>query len=192
MKEVIQNLITLVDSFVFSDILKNPPKPYNEDKVNIISELEKLIDNKNKPFYEFYRDIKLTLSKTRDANLDILGEQVPLSKGIYNFEDYRMCLPFRFYLDYNDKKEAKIYIKEYEFCSKYYDKTVIETINKYKNISLEKINDTDAFEYIHNFSQEFYNLKNRDNQFFIMMDSIPDNTLVFQPLSAIKLHEIKI
>ena len=192
MKEVIQNLITLVDSFVFTDILKNPPKPYNEDKVNIISELEKLIDNKNKPFYEFYRDIKLTLSKTRDANLDILGEQVPLSKGIYNFEDYRMCLPFRFYLDYNDKKETKIYIKEYEFCSKYYDKTVIETINKYKNISLEKINDTDAFEYIHNFSQEFYNLKNRDNQFFIMMDSIPDNTLVFQPLSYQQLNYMKL
>ena len=115
MNEVIQNIISLVDTFVFSDILKNPPKPYNEDKINIISELKKLIVNQNKPFYEFYRDIKMALSKTRDANLDILGGQVPLSKGLYNFEDYKMCLPFRFDLDYNDRKEIKIFIKEYDF-----------------------------------------------------------------------------
>ena len=119
MKDVITNIKSLLGSFVFSDILKKPPEPYYKDTVDIISEFDNITINQNRAFYEFYRDIKTLLSRTRDANLDILGGKLTLGKGTYNFEDYRMCLPFAFYIDNKNNTGIKMYIKEFEFCSKY-------------------------------------------------------------------------
>ena len=192
MKDVITNIKFLLGSFVFADILKNPPEPYQNDTVDIISEFDKININQSRPFYEFYRDIKTLLSLTRDANLDILGGRVTLPKDTYDFDYYRMCLPFTFYLDYKDNKDIKMYIKEYEFCSKYFDINVINTIKKYENIPLEKINDTEPFDFVYKFSIEFYNFKNRDAQFTNMINVIPDNTLVYQPLTPWQLNYIKL
>ena len=116
MKDVINNITSLLESFIFVDILKEPPEPYESDKVDIISVFNNIKINESRPFYDFYRDAKKTLSLSRDANLDILGGQVSLPKGTYNFENYRMCLPFTFYLDYKDNTEVKMYIKEFEDC----------------------------------------------------------------------------
>ena len=192
MKDVITNIKTLLGSFIFADILKEPPEPYENDTVDIISSFDNITINQNRPFYEFYRDIKMTLSRTRDANLDILGGKVPLGKDTYNFEDYRMCLPFTFYLDNKNNTEVKMYIKEYEFCSKYFDSNVIKTIKELENVPLEKINGSDPFDFVNKFSEEFYNLKNRDAQFANMIDVIPDNTLVYQPLTPYQLNYIKL
>jgi hypothetical protein len=85
-----------------------------------------------------------------------------------------------------------MYIKEYEFCSKYFDINVINTIKKYENIPLEKINDTEPFDFVYKFSIEFYNFKNRDAQFTNMINVIPDNTLVYQPLTPWQLNYIKL
>ena len=114
-----------------------------------------------------------------------MGGKVPLGKDTYNFEDYRMCLPFVLYLDNKNNTGVKMYIKEYEFCSKYFDKTEIDAIKNLENVPLEKINGSDPFDFVYKFSIEFYNLKNRDAQFANMIEVIPDNTLVYQPLTLI-------
>ena len=57
---------------------------------------------------------------------------------------------------------------------------------------LEKINGSDPFDFVNKFSEEFYNLKNRDAQFSNMIDVIPDNTLVYQPLTPWQLNYIKL
>ena len=45
MKDVITNIKSLLDAFVFSDILKNPPEPYDKDKFDIISAFDNINDN---------------------------------------------------------------------------------------------------------------------------------------------------
>ena len=58
MREVLENVMIILDSYSFSDIIKSPPYPYNDSKVNIIEEISKIDIDVERPFYEFYRDLK--------------------------------------------------------------------------------------------------------------------------------------
>ena len=61
-----------------------------------------------------------------------------------------------------------------------------------ETIAVIEINGTDAFEYGSNFSNEFYRFKSIDSQFAIMLDSIPDNHLKYQPLTLWQLNYINL
>ena len=180
MKDVIGDLKELIDSYVFSDILKNPPSPYNDIKVNILAEFDKIVTDGDRPFYEFYRDIKKLLSYSRDSSLNIRSEKIPLknSNELINFDDYIFCLPFQFYLDYEEGKEVKMYIKEYTNCSKYYTEEIKKEIKNHEKIVLDKINNIDAFEYIQKFGEEFYKFKNPDSYFSFIINNIHYNNLL--------------
>ena len=117
MKYVISNLTSLLNNYVFTDILQKPIEPYTDIKVDMSKIFDKIDTSKDRPFYEFYRDIKIALSDSRDAILDIKGHNVHLGDNTVLFGEYKQCLPFKFYVDYNDTKEAKLFIKEYETCS---------------------------------------------------------------------------
>ena len=77
MKDVIDYLSELIDSYVYYDILQNPPSPYENLKVDIKALLKEIKINEEKPFYEFYRDIRKTLSFSHDSVLDIAGGIIP-------------------------------------------------------------------------------------------------------------------
>ena len=194
MINVTDNILSLLDSFVFSDIMKNPPAPYDQYKVDIKKVFDTIKSKAygNRPFYDFYRDIKKALSLYKDANLDILGGKLNTRRGIINFDDYRMCLPFKFYLDNDKNKEVKMYIKEYPFCSKYFDEKTRNAIKHNETVPLKEINGTNPFEFIQKFSNEFYSMKNMDSQFSNMLDVINDNNLVFQPLTPWQLNYINL
>jgi hypothetical protein len=85
-----------------------------------------------------------------------------------------------------------MYIQEYEDCSKYFDKETKDKIKALENKSLKEINGTDPFDYVNNFSTEFYSFKNRNSQFSISLDSIPENNLIYQPLTPWQLNYIKL
>ena len=119
MREVLENISSLFEPYVFSDILKSPPSPYDNISVNVLNIFENIKINTTRPFYEFFRDVKIALSFLRDSNFEIIGGEIPLDSPV-NFRDYRMCLPFRFYLDKDEDNNVKIFIEEYEPCSKYY------------------------------------------------------------------------
>jgi len=138
MKEVITDLLNISKSYVFSDIMNNPPSPYNDSKFNITEELEKIKIDEDKPFYEFYREIRTALSHLRDSNLDLIGGKLPFNEPI-NFDEYHFCLPFKFYLDYTNDQDINMYIKEYTPCIDNYGEDVKEFIKKQENISLELI-----------------------------------------------------
>ena len=194
MKDVIGDLKELVDSYAFSDIIKNPPSPYEDIKVNISTEFDKIISDGERPFYDFYRDIKRILSYLRDSVLDIKGGKIPLinSDQLINFEDYIFCLPFIFYLDYEEGQEVKMYIKEYTNCSKFYDEEIKKEIKNKENIALDKINDIDAFEYIQKFGEEFYKFKNPDSYFWFILNNIHYNNLLSFPLLPKELNSINL
>ncbi len=144
MTEVLGNLSNIFENYVFFDIMKNPPKPYDDIKIDVSNFQEVFADidiSQERPFYEFYRDVKVALSVFHDANLDIMGGEIPFETGNINFENYRMCLPFKFYLDYDKNQEAKLFIKEYELCSKLYnDSSLIEKITALSSEPLLEIN----------------------------------------------------
>ena len=190
MKEVINNSLAILDSYVFSDIMQNPPSPYSEDKVNITAEFEKIVTNKSRPFYEFYRDFKHVVSLFRDSRLEILGNDIPLGNEKVIFRDYYMCLPFMFYLDYETPDDVKMYIKEYPSCSKYFDESVRKDINNNTNNSLSKINGEDPIDFIQNYALYFYNFKNPSSMFTDLLDCVYDNSLSYQPYLPDLLNNI--
>ena len=192
MKGVLRVLENLADSYVFSDIIKNPPEPYEYLKVNITAEFAKINTDEERPFYEFYRDIRKTFSLLSDTNFDIIGSEIPFGNDTINFGAYSYCLPFKFYLDYEDNTDVKIYIKEYPACSGNYNASLIEYIAEHQNISIEEINGQNAFDYIQDFGSEFFKFKNKNSQFQIIMDSIHSNRLVFVPLLPKELNSIEI
>ena len=65
-KELISNLTQILERYVFLDILKNPPQPDGKanyhDPVDLIKELNE-INTDERPLYDFYRELKLIISK---------------------------------------------------------------------------------------------------------------------------------
>ena len=160
MNNVISNLKSVMDAYVYLDISKNPPDQEYYIPVNILDELGKIEISNERPFYDFYRDIRRALNKMRDYHLDIVGTDISFGKEIIKFSQYSLCLPFKLHLDYEKNKEVKIYIDEYKECSSYYEKETLDFIKSHLNISLDKIEEKDAFEYIQKFGNEFYEIKN--------------------------------
>ena len=79
-------------------------------------------------------------------------------------------------LDY-EINEVKMYLKEYEFCSKYFDEETINTIRSNETVALREINGTNPFEFLSIISNEFYSMKNMDSQFSIDADKQRINNL---------------
>ena len=193
MGETLTHITSALEGYVFNDILENPPYPYNNSRVNLSTIFDEIQTKTNRPFYEFYRDLKMALAALRDSNFDIIGGNLTLNTSStekINFGEYRICLPFQLYIDYKENQEAKIYIKEYPECSKYYDNTVKTFINEHEKIPLEKINDTDPFEFVKNFFNEFYNPKNLDSYFNVKISLFHDKFLSFTPFSIEQLNYI--
>ncbi|MBO6274889.1 MAG: hypothetical protein J6M91_05020, partial [Methanobrevibacter sp.] len=187
---VIGNMSSFLKNMVFYDIIKNPPSPYNDYKVNITQEFEKININEPRPFYEFYRDVKKTLSNFHDANFDILGDKLP---GNINFSYYNYCLPFQFYLDYEENQEVYMYIKDFPECSKYYnDSSLIDKINALAKVPVLEINGQTAFDFVQEFGREFYKYKNPDSDFSINIEIIHINRLAFIPLSLEELNHMNV
>ena len=189
MKGVINDLISLSESYVFSDIMKAPPEPYNESGIDIKEELENITTDELRPFYEFYRDVKKTFSKFRDSNFEILGQNITLDGINVNFEDYRICLPFKFYIDKKEDDDInKIYIKEYPECSKYFNGSDVELIREANGSSVKSINGKDPFEFIKNFASDFYDMKNPNSGFALNIDSLHDTYLNYVPILPKELN----
>ena len=192
MKDVIDYLTELIDSYVFFDILQNPPNPYEDLKVDIKELLNNIKVEEDKPFYEFYRDIRKTLSFAYDSVLDIAGGIIPFDERRVIFSNYHICLPFKFYLDKREKDTIQIYIKEYEKCSKYYDENIRTFIKAHESITLEKINEENPFNYIQKFGNDFYKFKNPDSYFNFILERINDFYLTYIPLLPEEINSLNL
>ena len=194
MKEVISDLSQLAESYVFSDILNSSLNPFSSSRFNITDELGKIKTNEERPFYEFYRDIRKTFANCKDSVLEIIGGEIPFedSNTKLNFTSYRICLPFQFYLDYEKNEPIKLYIKEYPFCSEFFDEKVKEKIKSFEKVPLKEINDIDAFDYLQNFGNEFYKMKNPDSYFQLLLDTIHSMHLIYFPLLPEQINKMNL
>ena len=65
MQSIISNLTIMLDSYVYLDIIKNPPNNLH-DKIDLKQELNEINTSEQRPFYEFYRDFRKITTKVKD------------------------------------------------------------------------------------------------------------------------------
>jgi len=155
-KEVISNLIAIIENnYIYNDIVKNPPEPeglenYVHPPINYSQALS-AINITDRPFYDFYRDLRAALGVPRDLHFRIYGINTP--SGI-KFNYMTACLPFSFYV-LKDNNEPKIYIKYYPECGVYFSEEIrnyVQELEKNKT-AVETINAQDPFDYIQNWGR---------------------------------------
>ena len=120
--EVINNLTYIIDeAYICSDFVKAPKQPVGYDnyipKVDLIKELNDI--NKNdRTFYDFYRDVKNVLDKTRDGHLNAYADKTPNGLEIIY---YYFCIPFKYMVEENftnvknNNDDVYLTIEQYEY-----------------------------------------------------------------------------
>ena len=179
--KVIDSLINLVsDIYIYNDIAKHPPNEDYYGKIDIIEELKK-IETKDRKYYDFYRDIKRVIAKTKDLHF-LLSAKNFTENGILMDKIY-MCFPFSLYIDGNSTENAEMYIKINPVCFTMYTEEEQQFISGHLEIPIESINNDSPFNYIQNFASEYINIKNKHGMFSIMMSYFNSFPIFLIPLS---------
>ena len=123
-KDVISNMTSIIEEgYVYLDFLKAPKQPKGYDnyipKVDLIKKLKE-INTTNRTFYDFYRDIKNVLEKTRDEHFNIYAGSV-------------FCIPFSYnvleHFDENNKvNNTSLIIYPINYCKDGYSKEILDKI----------------------------------------------------------------
>ena len=183
MKNIISNITSIIEGYAYLDISKNPPNSLHE-KIDLIKELNDINTATERPFYEFYRDIRRVVGKLKDVHL------MP-SSSFASFDQYMACFPIYFYINLDDKNEYQLYMKNNSFCRfKYTDNQDINTfINDAINdkIEISSINGEDPFNFIQNFGKEFISLKNDHSHFTASIQIISLFNLYLFPFNESEL-----
>ena len=190
---IVTNLTSILKNFIFYEIMQNPPEPegktgYVHPAIDLKDALGK-IDKKDRKFYDFYRDLRQILSTPRDHHFRIYGLRTP--KNI-NIAYMTACLPFSFYVDKDENNKTKIYIKYFEDCARFYSeekKTFIKD-KVDRKFAVEKINDTNPFDYIQNFGMKYLASKCPHAHFVYMKKIIHDFYLHLLPYNKEELTNI--
>ena len=182
MEDIISNLTSIIEGYVYLDIAKNPPNSLHE-KVNLKEELNKINTTNDRPFYDFFRDIRKVFAKLKDIHL--------IPNSFFNsFSTFKACIPISFYINIDNNNEYQLYIKNNFICPFKYENEKISTfINKAINdkVEISSINNVDPFDFIQNFGKEFLELKNEHAHFTAMMQNISYFYLYLFPLNESEL-----
>lgn len=182
MNNIISNLTSLLEGYVYLDIVKNPPNSKHQ-KINLIEELRKINISSNKPFYEFFREIRRVIGSVKDVHLAIM----PLNNQALN---YTACIPFSFEIKADENNEYQINMRNSSHCNFKYNNTNISYFinnaieNKTKIIS---INNQNTFDFFQNFGTEYFDLKNDHSRFTLMLQYISNIPLIFLPFNESEL-----
>ena len=184
---VIESLKKLFkEGYIYTDIKKNPPNKEYFGALDIIAELD-AIETNDRKFYDFYRDIKRILGKIKDGHLNIAAY---ISPNGYQLQLMTMCLPFQFYIEGDNKIDAKLYIKRYDDCFDYFDDYVKEFVLEHEGKFLTQINNTDPFNFIQKINIEFSAFYNKHSTFTYNMKSAHKISIYSNPLSKEQLSNI--
>ena len=182
---LINNLTNILERYVFLDIIKNPPQPPNKEdyynKVNIIEELN-LVKKGKRPFFDFYRDIRIILDKCQDRHLWLYFNE---NLNVFSFfHNYLLISPVILYIE-----NKNVYsIENDNFPLKFREK-----INIFSNKPIKSINGLSPFEYIQTFNDKYLLYKSPQAQFVYNLKLINNPiSLMFLPLDYSNLSNITI
>ena len=184
---VIESLKKLFkEGYIYTDIKKSPPNKEYFGALDIIAELD-AIETNDRKYYDFFRDIKRILGKIKDGHLNIAAY---ISPNGYQLQLMTMCLPFQFYIEGENKNNAKLYIKRYDDCFDYFDDYVKEFVLEHEGKFLTQINNTDPFNFIQKINIEFSAFYNKHSTFTYNMKSAHKISIYSNPLSKEQLSNI--
>ncbi|EAL42817.2 hypothetical protein CL6EHI_076380 [Entamoeba histolytica] len=180
---IINDLKYYLESYVFKDILKNPPQPsfsnnYYE-KVDIDSKLDK-INTKTTSLYEFYSEINNLIISTRDSHLAFSIK----NKNDFNINENSELTLFYYFLPFsiNIENDKKMYlIPRYSF--KFSVVNPPDEIKKNMNVPVKTINGEDPFNIIREFGKKYMRLKCPHAQFTLAKDYLVGGVLSYLPLT---------
>ena len=157
---VIDDLKKILNYYVFIDVYKNPPQPSFDDHyfpiVDTFAELEnirsKITEDTN--YYDFFRKIREFIDSYKDAHM---------SYGLNAFPSkYAFLCPIK--LKTIEPENGTIYMTaELAYNDEAYFKNgteVFEVIERNKDVSILSINGQSPFDFMQNFGNKFFNLKN--------------------------------
>ena len=157
---VIDDLKKILNYYVFIDVYKNPPQPAFDDHyfpiVDTFAELEnirsKITEDTN--YYDFFRKIREFIDSYKDAHM---------SYGLNAFPTkYAFLCPIK--LKTIEPENGTIYMTaELAYNDEAYFKNgteVFEVIERNKDVSILSINGQSPFDFMQNFGNKFFNLKN--------------------------------
>ena len=187
-KLVVENVKKLmIEGYIYTDIIRNPPNPEYFGKVDLISDLDNVITKKRK-YYDFFRDIRRIIGKMKDGHLNIIASKSPNS---YDLKKITMCLPFSFIVKEISSSNYEMGIQKYDDCYKYYDNKTQDFIEKHLDINIDKINGNDPFDFIQNLQIEFNAIHNKHGQFTRNINAAHKLSLNRNPLKKNQLEDIE-
>ena len=169
-KEALDDIIKLVEPYVYLDILKNPPQPkgFNDyfKPVDLISELRK-VKTEGTNFYEFYRSVQKALKSTQDGHFGFFFEGNKDYNNMLN--TFHLIPPLKLFTATQSNNMPGM--KGTPWRSEFYNnfpngpatKAIIE---RNKNNFIVSINGMSPFDFILTFGSEYYNsMKNKDAKY---------------------------
>jgi len=158
---VISNLATVIDElYIYSDFIKAPKQPEGyEDYIPIVDLVKELnaINKKDRYFYDFYRDVRSVLEKTRDGHFSFTASNTPNGSDLYY---HYFCIPFRYKIkeifnEENIVNDAYLTIESRESCRDGYSEEIIEKIGNLEGKKINKINNKSPYEYLDEMGLKF-------------------------------------
>ena len=157
---VIDDLKKILNYYVFIDVYKNPPQPAFDDHyfpiVDTFAELENIRSEitEDTNYYDFFRKIREFIDSYKDAHM---------SYGLNAFPTkYAFLCPIK--LKTIEPENGTIYMTaELAYNDEAYFKNgteVFEVIERNKDVSILSINGQSPFDFMQNFGNKFFNLKN--------------------------------
>ena len=190
-KNLINNLIYILERYVYLDILKSPPQPsdndYYHNTIYLQYELTQ-INTQKRPLYSFYRDVKKVISLCQDLHLNI-----NLKKELYSglsLENSLFVSPY--ILSIEGGEVYAIAINEEYFSQTEEDQELIKIINENYGIPINSINGKAPIEYIQDFNGDFMKLKSPQAQFVLNQRSIGMSQVMTFPFEIEDLTNIRI
>lgn len=172
-KEIINDIITIIEQYVYSDILKNPPQPEGLtdyfEPVDLIAEL-KNVKTEDVSFYDFYREAQGILMKAQDGHFvfSFAGNE-DYDNKISNFY---LTPPLVLSTSTNSKGEAvmKGSLITSDFSAVYENfangAKIKAMVEKNANVAITSINNMSPFDYVLNIGSIYHNYpKNKDAKY---------------------------
>ena len=173
-KEAVDDIIKLVEPYVYLDILKNPPQPkgFNDyfKPVDLIAELRK-VKTEGTNFYEFYRSVQKALISVHDGHFGFgFGGNKDFDNMLATFF---VSPPLKLYLDINNKNEpvmkgVPLMLANGDDIYSHFSNGAAtkEIIERNKDNYIVSINGMSPFDFVLTFGSEYYNdLKNKDAKY---------------------------
>ncbi|KAL7714043.1 VWFA domain-containing protein [Entamoeba marina] len=177
---LVNSLKTLLDTYVYKDILKSPPQPTNYPSYFETIDIDESLDNVNvteTSMYSFYQEVKDIFHKIHDLHLSF--SLTSNSANDYVFDSFYAVIPISIEIENNG---TEVYFNPYSNLA-LYGVTVPEMLTTNGNISIATVNGMQPLDWIRDYADTFSELKSPHGKFTNVLDSIYLVSLTLTPLT---------